>query len=362
MLYDSDMAEDAPHVGTILAERYRISRLVEESTLGQRFVARDRETRKQVAVLMVPPHLMAAHGAHFVEVGEAARSVKGPGMVHVLATGLVDGHGFRVTDWERSMTLSEALEEATLLSSTVSWLADVARTLDEAHGLGLVHAGVSPHSIRVARRNEPPGLALLDDWGLMRLFEGTDPMSSTGLLYTDGAAWLAPEYLQGRPSDAKSDLYALGCVLFRCLTGHPPFTGPSMKVMAAHVGEPVPPPSHHVSGIPHWLDDITIALLAKDPADRPTAAEVAVRLGEGAALLVDGAAHPVRVTANAAPERLPNVEIRGARALKLPDVVDRPRRISAPPAGRLPPMWFFVALALIGIGSFALSFLLCLGR
>ncbi|MCB9679550.1 MAG: serine/threonine protein kinase [Alphaproteobacteria bacterium] len=355
------MAEDGPQVGTILDDRFRISRLVAENALGRSFVARDRETRKQVAVRLVRPDLMRDHADHFLQTSELASRLTAPTAVHVHTWGVQEGWGYRVTEWESSAPLADALDEAVLLSTAVSWMTDVARALADAHALGLVHGGLSPHVIRLVRRNEPPGQTRVDDWALGRMLEGGDPMSSTGLLYTDGAAWLSPQYLLGKPTDAKSDLYAVGCLLFRCITGRPPYTGPSMKVMAAHVGEAVPSPSQHASGVPPWLDDLVIALLAKDPADRPEDAAAVVRmLTEGATHLVDGAAHPDRVTANPPPMRLPRVEIRGAGAARTPELVDRPSRATPVPAAGIP-IWFFALLAGVGLASFALSFILCMG-
>ena len=136
-----------------------------------------------------------------------------------------------------------------------------------------------------------------------------------------------------------------------------PFS-PSMKVMAQHINAAPPAPSAQGSGIPHWLDELVLALLEKDPANRPqTAQEVVKRLVEGSALLVDGAAHPERVTANAAPQRLPDVAVRGAGATRTPDVVDRPRRnTEAPPPSTAV---LVVLLALVGIASFLVTFLVC---
>jgi len=360
MLYDSFMVEQGPQVGTILDGRFRVSRHVSDTALGSRFVARDQTTRKQVAVVVISPDRIALHGDRFRQSSELAMQLDSPGCVSVLAYGIHQGHGYRVTSWERGSLLSEKLgSDRLLLSSAVSWMADIAGALAAAHEIGLHHFGICPNTIRIHKRSEPPDHALLDDWGLSRLLEGPDPSCTTGPLHPSGSAWLSPETIQGKPPDSRSDLYSLGAVLFHCVTGRPPFTGPSMKVMAAHINHPVPPLSQHASGVPHWLDELAIELMAKDPEHRPQdAATVAERLREGAALLVDGAAHPERITANVAPSRLPRVQIRGTGSARTPSVVDRPDTVTAPRP--MPPMWFFALLVIVGVGSFVISFLFCM--
>jgi serine/threonine-protein kinase len=364
-----DRPADAPAgvgVGTVLADRFRLSRPLADpvldrasgSTIARRFAARDRQTRKQVGVLLLSPPITEAHGDAFEASGALAMQLTHPACVRVLAQGRIEGQAYRVVEWEKHTTLMDALSERVLLSSAVSFMADVGRGLQDAHGLGLIHRGLSPRAIRLVRRSEPPDRARVDDWGLVDLLDGTDPSASTGLLLVGGTHWMSPEYIQGQPCGPTADLYSLGCLLFRCITGHAPFTGPSMKVMAQHLNGEPPVPSAQASGIPHWLDELTLALLEKDPANRPQSAEEVVeRLVEGSALLVDGAAHPERVTANAAPQRLPNVAVRGAGATRTPDVVDRPRRAAQSPGPS--PARLAVLLGLVGIASFLVTFLVC---
>ena len=355
-------------VGTVLEDRFRLSRPLPDTvldrtsgiTIARRFAARDKETRKQVSVLLLTPPITEAHGEAFEASGRLAMELTDPCCVSVLAQGRIARQAYRVTDWEKHTTLVDALQERVLLSSAVSFMADVGRGLQDAHTVGLIHRGLSPRAIRLVRRSEPPDRARIDEWGMVDLLDGTDPSASTGLMLVGGTHWMSPEYIQGHACGPPADLYSLGCILFRCITGHAPFTGPSMKVMAQHINGTPPAPSAQGSGIPHWLDELVLALLEKDPANRPqTAEEVVQRLEEGAALLVDGAAHPERVTANAAPQRLPNVAVRGAGATRTPEVIDRPRKRPAAPAPR--PLLIAGLLLLVGTASFLVTFLICSG-
>lgn len=345
-------------IGRTFGERYRVSRQEGEDALGLRFVARDRETRKQARVLVLRPEIVVAHRDAIERSGRLSMQLGHPSAVTTLHQEITDETAVRITDWAPGGTLGGVLDEVPLMSSTVQWGLDIAQALAEAHGLGLVHEGIAPFTIDLVRRSEPPDRARLRDWGLRGLLvAGKDPLSSTGFMLTGGAAWLAPETIQQGVHDARSDLYALGAVLFHSLTGHPPYTGPELKVLAAHIDAPVPAPSQAISGVPHWLDELVLRLLAKDPVERPQSAEeVAGALIEGAALLRDGAAHPVRVTANAAPERLPRVALRGTAAH-----APRVDRLSADPEpSGSPPVLPLVAGALLVGATLGLVALLLL--
>ncbi len=355
-------------IGTVLEDRFRISRPLADPvhggvldrtsgiTIARRFAARDKNTRKQVSVLLLTPPITAAHGDAFEASGALAMQLSHANCVRVLGQGRIARQAYRVSEWEKHTTLVDALSEGVLLSSAVSFMADVGRGLTDAHQLGLIHRGLSPRAIRLVRRSEPPDRARVDDWGLVDLLDGTDPSASTGLMLVGGTHWMSPEYIQGHDCGPPADLYSLGCILFRCITGHAPFTGPSMKVMAQHVNTAPAAPSSQASGIPHWLDELVLGLLEKDPANRPqTAEEVVSRLEEGSALIVDGAAHPERVTANAAPQRLPTVAVRGAGATRTPEVIDRPTR-DRPPVQR--PLLIIGLLFLVGIASFLVTFVM----
>lgn len=311
-------------IGRTLAGRFRISRSVREDAFGWRFAARDRQSRKQVSVLLLRPEIVTAHAETLQTLGDALQAVQHPNVVRLLHHHVEGREGVRVTEWDAGGTLGGALSETPLVWSSVRWCQDVAEALVAAHAHGVLHGGIAPNCIHLVRRKSPPDQARLDDWGLAELLHTSgDPLTSTGLHFIGGAPWLAPEIIQRQSIGPPADLYALGCVLFHALTGRPPFSGPELKVLAAHVHDPPPAPSQHISGIPLWLDELVLDLLAKDPAARPqVAAEVVERLAEGAAQLVDGAAHPDHVTANVAPTRLPTVALRGTAA-HAPPRVDR---------------------------------------
>ena len=156
----------------------------------------------------------------------------------------------------------------------------ISAALDAAHERGLVHRGLSPGSIVVSERD---GLehATLTDFAV-----ADDPALYGGLFVRPSgtapppADYVAPEQVRGDAVDARSDVYALGAILFHALTGRPPFADrPSVSKLEAHLSEPVPSAAELVAGLPRGFDELFARALAKDPADRyGSAGELALAL------------------------------------------------------------------------------------
>ncbi|MFN7974169.1 MAG: protein kinase [Acidobacteriota bacterium] len=143
------------------------------------------------------------------------------------------------------------------------------------HGEGIVHRDLKPENVMVAC-----GLPVLVDFGLLAevAITARETLDVTGEVA--GTAWyMSPEQARGDAVDARSDLYALGCIVYELLTGRPPFVGESLvAILRQHEREPVAPPSSLVPEIPPAVDELILALLAKDPRDRIGYAEGAARV------------------------------------------------------------------------------------
>ena len=136
------------------------------------------------------------------------------------------------------------------------------------HGEGVVHRDLKPENVLL----RPDGIPVLVDFGLMAQFAGRLGREELDLsAATSGTvAYMAPEQIQGELVDARADLYALGCVLYELLTGQQPFRGAHVPQIAWHHLHTAPAaPSTLVNGVPHQLDALVLALLAKRPRDRP---------------------------------------------------------------------------------------------
>ncbi|MFC1853161.1 serine/threonine-protein kinase, partial [candidate division CSSED10-310 bacterium] len=141
------------------------------------------------------------------------------------------------------------------------------------HGEGIVHRDLKPENIMV----KDDAMPVLVDFGLMTQFTSTESRES--LTVEHGAAgtvsYMAPEQIKGELVDARADLYALGCILYELLVGHPPFTGlyPA-QIIQAHLESAATPPSHFRSDVGSELDDLLGRLLAKNPRERVGHADV----------------------------------------------------------------------------------------
>jgi serine/threonine protein kinase len=166
-------------------------------------------------------------------------------------------------------------------------LMQVCGALEEAHRLGLVHRDIKPDNIILTSRVDEPDVVKVVDFGLVRSSkEETKVTLGRSIVGTPG--YMAPETLTGGEVDARSDLYALGCVAHYLLTGRSVFRGRSfIDTARRHMAEAPPPPSRHAPAVPEGLDAIVLRCLAKAPSDRfATAADLR------AALVVCARAHP----------------------------------------------------------------------
>src|SRR5919107_3090340 len=214
-----------------------------------------------------------------------AAAIDHPNLVPVHAAGEEDGRLYLVMRYVAGTDLHRALKRDGPPSPgrAARVVAQVAAGLDAAHAAGLVHRDVKPANVLMAGEH-----VYLADFGLSRLMQGA------GERITESGAWIgtvdymSPEHLRGEPCDARSDVYALGCVLFAALTGEPPFRRDTVpQTMSAHLHQPPPRPSDRAP-VPAAFDRVVERALAKRPEDRyPSAGDL------GRAVLAAAAGEPV---------------------------------------------------------------------
>jgi serine/threonine protein kinase len=199
----------------------------------------------------------------------AARRIEHPNIVPVLDEGEEAGTPFLVQRLVPGGTLADliAKRQRLELADTVDICAQVAAGLDALHASGLVHRDVKPANILL----DGAGGALISDFGLAKDEQAsvlTQPGQALGSL-----DYMAPEQIRGEKVDPTTDVYALGCVLYECVLGTPPFGGrPSMRTLFAHMQEPPPELSVQRPDIPETAARAALRGLAKDPAERPPSA------------------------------------------------------------------------------------------
>ena len=270
------MPEPLPSMaGRVLAGRYRVVRPIARGGMAEVWEGHDDVLARAVAVKILHPHL--ADDEDFLErfrrEAVAAARLAHPGIVATFDAGTDDGVAFIVMELVQGRTLRQALEEGGPLAPelAVRVAAEVAAALDHAHGAGLVHRDVKPANILLVDHDgRTPSLQVkVADFGIARQTEqGIRQLTATGAV-VGTAKYLAPEQVVGRPLDARTDVYALGVVLYEMLCGRTPFEAETELATALqHVRSEPPAPTRFRDGIPQPLEGAVLRAMAKEPDER----------------------------------------------------------------------------------------------
>ncbi len=266
------MAADAPAVGSRL-DAYRLTRLIGKGGMSTVYLAEEGEGGSQVAVKVLEPRLATDEEfrKRFMRESRYASDLKHPSIVHVRAVGEAEGVLYMAMDYVDGSDLATVLSVEGGLSAerTLDILAPIASALDAAHAVGIVHRDVNPTNILVVPGD--PADAFLTDFGL-----GKNRGQDTSALTAAGAfvgtfSYTAPEQILDKQPDYRADIYSLGCVLFACLVGKPPFDNHrEAMVLNAHIQDPPPKVSAVRPDVSSAVDDVIAKAMAKDPAERYT--------------------------------------------------------------------------------------------
>jgi serine/threonine protein kinase len=268
-----EMSPD-PAAGTAVAG-YRIVERVGSGGMG--VVWRAEEVGlgdRPVALKLLPPALAGDPDfrARFLREMRVAAAIDHPNIVPIYRAGEDRGLLYLAMRYVHASDLRRVLEAEGRLEPgrALAILDQVARALDAAHARGLVHRDVKPGNILLA----PPVFdgdaehVYLVDFGLARSESDDRSIGGAGS-FLGTPRYAAPEQAAGQPVDGRTDGYALGCVLFECLTGHPPFPGGSGEaVLLAHLESPPPRVTALRPDLPPAIDHVVARALAKAPADR----------------------------------------------------------------------------------------------
>ena len=228
---------------------------------------------------MIQPDLAEDPGfrERFQRESRLAASIEHPNVLQVRHAGEEDGLLYITMRYVEGTDLRALLDQRGRLdpAEAVDLLAQIAGALDAAHARGLVHRDVKPANVLI---EETPGgrRAYLTDFGLTRHTTSAGGLTKTGH-WVGTLDYVAPEQIEGKPVDARADVYALGCVLYEMLTGEVPFLKESeVATMYSHLNEPPPRPSERSGTLSPELDEVVMRAMAKDPTERhPSAGDLA---------------------------------------------------------------------------------------
>ncbi len=268
------MPDDLDRLKSALADRYPIERELGSGGMATVYLARDVKHDRDVAVKVMHPELAAALGTErFLREIKLTASLSHPHILPLIDSGEAGGFLFYVMPFIEGETLRQRLdrEHQLPIEEAVRIVQQVARALSHAHSLGVVHRDIKPENILLTGEQ-----AVVADFGIARAVTeaGGEKLTQTGLALGT-PTYMSPELATGRSEvDVRSDIYALGCVLYEMLVGEPPFTGPtSQAVLARHAVDPVPSLRTVRLTISGPLEQAVFKALAKVPADRYRTAE-----------------------------------------------------------------------------------------
>lgn len=260
--------------GQIVEGRYQIQQRLGQSALGTTLEAVDTRTGRAVALKVLSPVFSTETVERFLQQAPLITALAHPHIVPVLEWRRTAIATYEVEELLEAPTLEQvfALASGPLPGDEALEIARaVSEALEYAHSRGVIHGDLKPANIFLT----PQGVKV-GGFGLGRLAEGRS-LQDTLLLFMD-PAYLAPEQILGQPLDARTDLYALGVVLYRLFTGALPFVGDPQTVLDAHLHQIPFLPSDLNPHISPSLEHLILKLLAKNPSDRYTSSVQALRI------------------------------------------------------------------------------------
>ena len=272
----------------LLSNRYRIDSTLGEGAMGKVFRGEHVMMEKTVAIKVLHQQMLDNEEmiARFQREARAAAALDHPNVCQATDFGQRDdGSFFLVMEYLEGQTLKEVIaEEGQLeLDRALHIARQTASALADAHDRGIVHRDLKPENIMLIERGGQADTVKIMDFGIARLIASAQEdedgeqtrLTREGMIYGT-PHYMSPEQVAGDDVDARTDLYALGVVLFEMLAGQPPYDGDNIaRVMGKHITQPIPSVSEHCD-VPSPLDLLLNTLLAKDADDRPPDASAVI--------------------------------------------------------------------------------------
>ncbi len=281
-----------PLLGSVISGRYRIDHLIARGGMGSIYLAEQVPLGRSVALKVLVPQSLRADDTgelrrRFLREAETCARLRHPNTVIIHDYGtlpLPDGEGeglYIAMEFVAGRTLSQAIrEDGPFAPERVRNVAvQIARSLREAHAAGIVHRDLKPGNVMLTPGGDEDteGVKVLD-FGVAKVMgEGADGLTLAGS-FVGSPRYASPEQIQEMEVDGRSDLYALGVVMYEMLCGKPPFLAPdTIRMLMMHVRDTPAPLTDRVPTIPPQLAALVHALLEKEPSHRPADADAVIQ-------------------------------------------------------------------------------------
>ena len=269
-----------PLVGRVIADRYLVLARLGEGGMGRVYLAEHVKMNRQCAIKVMNPSLVndTESSQRFAREASNAARILHPNVAAVFDYGEADKIVYLVMEYVDGESLSSILQKEGALDPrrAIDLARQVADGLHAAHELGIVHRDLKPDNVIVTRNRAGKEVAKVVDFGIAKAVNDSkeDALTKSGLVIGT-PEYMSPEQLLGDPVDARTDVYALGCILFQCLTGNAAFAADTREQMIRRrLHEPAPHIRDLIPALPARLDTLIVHMLARPPGDRvATAAE-----------------------------------------------------------------------------------------
>lgn len=255
-----------------VSPRYEVKQLLGEGGMGRVYKTQDLTLQREVAVKVLVGH-STKDLTRFQREAKSMSRLKHSNLVEVYDFGVTDsGNAYLVMELVSGIKLSQLLERRTRLSieETVQITLSVADGMFHAHNKGIVHRDLKPSNISIMDENDLTQIKVLD-FGISTALDDTmtDRLTQAGAI-VGTPLYMSPEQARGETVDQRSDLYSLGCIIYACLSGRPPFQGMSaLDTVQMHINaQPKSLRLHSESSVPDAIDAIVMKLLEKKAHDR----------------------------------------------------------------------------------------------
>ncbi len=257
--------------GQLFATRYRIESILGRGGMGIVYKANDTQLDETVAIKTLPGDVMTRSPEdleRFKREIRLARKITHRNVLRTYDYGEADGVYFISMEFVRGYTLSELMDEAPARQmparAAVGITRQICRGLQAAHEQGIIHRDIKPQNVLIDAKGE----VKLMDFGVARMAEAPEAMTQAGLI-VGTPHYMSPEQVQGKQLDARTDVYAMGVLLYELLVGRRPFESTSLTgILTAHIMEKPKPPIEVRTDIGRELNAIVLRCLEKDPKAR----------------------------------------------------------------------------------------------